>query len=328
VEQLKYWQAINNALSEELERDPNVCLLGEDVGAAGGIFGATRGLFERFGPGRVRDTPISESALVGIATGAAMTGLRPVVEIMFFDFILLTLDQLINHAAKMRFMSGGLHRVPLTILTMCGARSRTGPQHSQIFDGLLANVPGLHVVWPSTPADAKGLLKSAIRCDDPVVFIESFNLWRTAGEAPEGDELVPLGRARVVRPGSDVTLVGVGSVMPSLLEAADRLVERAVSCEVIDLRSVAPLDLPAVTESALKTGRLVVVHDGAKELGVGSALIGHLAEPLFGKLRAAPRLVGPPNSPTPFNPTLESLYYPSVESIETAARGTLEVRIA
>jgi pyruvate/2-oxoglutarate/acetoin dehydrogenase E1 component len=323
VKQLKYWQAINEGLREEFERDPSACLIGEDVGGPGGPFGATQGLLEAFGPDRVRDAPISEAALTGLATGAAMVGLRPVLEIMFFDFILLALDQLVNHAAKMRFMSGGSYRVPLTIITACGARRGTGPQHSQVFDAVLAGVPGLRLVWPSTPADAKGLLKSAIRCDDPVVFVESLSLWRTVGEVPENDALVPLGRAAVSRPGEDVTIVGIGSSMPAILGAAEELGQVDISCEVVDLRSLSPLDVDTVAESARRTGRLVVVQDSSPNLGVGVALVGHLAGPLFGELKSAPQIVAPPGSPTPFSPVLEAIYYPSADSVVAAVKATL-----
>lgn len=323
MKQLKYWQAINEALREEMEGDDAVCLLGQDVAAPGGPFGATQGLLDRFGPERVRDTPISEASLMGIATGAAMIGQRPILEIMFFDFMPLALDQLVNHAAKMRFMSAGVHRVPLTVITLCGARRNTGPQHSQVFDVMLGNIPGLRVVWPSTPGDAKGLLKSAIRCDDPVVFVESLSVWRLVGDVPEGEHLVPLGQAKVMREGTDVTLVGVGSVMPTLLQAGESLGSEGVSCEVIDLRSISPLDLEAVVASASRTGRLVVAQDGPPALGLGAGLVGHLAVPLFGKLRSAPRVVTPPASPVPFNPSLERLYYPQTVAIEEAVRSTL-----
>lgn len=323
MRQIKYWQAINEALSEEMERDPAVCLLGEDVGAPGGPFGATQGLLARFGADRVRDTPISEAALMGIASGAAAMGLRPVLEIMFFDFILLTLDQLVNNAAKMRFMSGGALKVPLTVITHCGARRKTGPQHSQIFESALAGIPGLRVVWPSHPADAKGLLKSAIRCNDPVVFIESLNLWRTTGEVPDGDHVVPLGSARIAREGTDVTLVGAGSILPTLLAAAEGLAAEGISCEVVDLRSIAPLDIETLVRSVTKTGRLVVAQDSPPGFGLGAGVVGLLAEPLFGRLRSAPRVIAPPRSPVPFNPKLEDLYYPSSEGVVKAVKATL-----
>ncbi len=324
MKELKYWQAINEALAEELERDEGVCILGEDVGAPGGAFGATQGLFDRFGPERVRDTPISEAALMGIATGAAMCGIRPVLEIMFLDFILLTLDQLLNHAAKMRFMSGGVHKVPLTVITACGARRSTGPQHSQVLAPMLANVPGLRVVWPSTPADAKGLIKSAIRSDDPTLVIESLSLWRNKGEVPEGEYLVPLGRANIVRQGGDVTLIGVGSSMPTVVSAAEHLDVQGISCEVVDLRSLSPLDLDTVIESVARTGRLVVAQDGYPALGLGAGLVGHVVTSAFGALKAAPRVVEPPASPVPFNRTLEEMYYPDVTAVEEAVRSTLQ----
>jgi pyruvate dehydrogenase E1 component beta subunit len=260
---------------------------------------------------------------MGIAAGAAMAGLRPVLEIMFFDFILLAMDQLVNHAAKMRFMSGGVHRVPLTVITACGARRKTGPQHSQIFDTMLANIPGLRVVWPSTPADAKGLLKSAIRSDDPVVFIECLNLWRGIGEVPEGDHIIPLGVASVAREGSDVTLVGIGSVMPTLLQASESLAGDGVSCEVVDLRSLAPLDVETIVASVSKTGRLVVAHDSFPSMGLGVAVVGSVAGPIFGKLRSAPQVVAPAQSSVPFNPTLEEQYYPDVAAVCRAVQATL-----
>jgi acetoin:2,6-dichlorophenolindophenol oxidoreductase subunit beta len=320
---IKYWQALNAGLVQEMERDETVFLLGEDVAVPGGPFGVTQGLLDRFGPNRVRDTPISEAGLVGLATGAAMTGVRPVVEIMFFDFILLTLDQLINHAAKMRFMSGGVHRVPLTLLTACGARRGTGPQHSQIFDVAVGNTAGLHVVWPSTPADAKGLVASAIRSDDPVLVIESLSLLRATGEIPDGDYVTPLGTAAVVREGADVTLVGVGSVMPSLSQCAEELAADGIAAEVIDLRSIAPLDLDTLCRSVAKTGRLVVAHDSPPELGLGAAVVGRLMPLTFGDLRAAPQIVAPPMTPVPFNPALEALYYPDAAGIRRAVETTL-----
>jgi pyruvate/2-oxoglutarate/acetoin dehydrogenase E1 component len=323
VKTLKYRQAIIEALREEMEQDESVCILGEDV-AIGGVFLATRGLVDQFGRDRVRDTPICEAGFTGISVGAAMFGLRPVVEIQFFDFILLALDQIINHGAKMRFMSGGQHRVPLTIRAPSGARMEAGGVHSQTYEVLLSNIPGLHVVCPSTPADVKGLLKSAIRSDDPVIVIESYNLYRMEGDVPDGDHMVELGKANVVCEGSDVTIVGVGSIMPTIIDAVGMLASDGISCEVVDLRSLAPLDWDTLIASANKTGRLVVAQDGPPHLGLGAAVVGHLSGPLFGKLRSAPKIVAPPHCPVPGPGPSMQIYYPDAESIERTVRIALE----
>ena len=318
--ELKYWQAINSALAEELERDGTVCLLGEDVARAGGPFGATRGLFERFGEQRVWDTPISELGLMGVGTGAALTGIRPVIEIMYMDFLLLALDQLINQAAKMRFMSGGRYSVPLTVTTMVAAKSQSGPQHSQSFETWLAQVPGLRVVWPATPADAKGLLKTAIRSNDPVVFIESLSLWRSKGEVPDGDVLVPLGSARVARGGNDVTLVAVGAAVSTILEAAVLLEKDGIDAEVIDLRSLSPIDDEAIVRSVAKTRMLAVVQEGPDPFGIGRHVISTVAlhDPTL--FVCPPKLLTAPYSPIPFSPELEASFYPGAAAVVAAVR--------
>jgi pyruvate/2-oxoglutarate/acetoin dehydrogenase E1 component len=318
--EIRYWQAINRALVEEMESDPSVVLIGEDVGAPGGAFGATRGLQERFGAGRVRDTPISELALAGVGVGAALTGLRPVVEIMFNDFTTLAMDQLVNQAAKLRFMTGGGARVPMVVRTIVGSGRGTGPQHGQSLEAWFGHVPGLSVVMPATPADARGLLRSAIRSDDPTIVMESLALWSIRGEVDGEDGQVPLGAAAVRRQGSDLTLVGLGSAMAAAERACELAAEAGIEVELIDLRSLWPLDREAVGSSLKKTGRLVVVHNSVGFLGPGSELAAWAAEEMFGDLRAPVRRVAPPRSPVPFNPQLEREYFPSPERVLEACR--------
>lgn len=316
----KYWQAINTALAEELRRDETVVLFGEDVAAPGGPFGATKGLLAEFGAKRVRDTPISEAALTGIAVGSAMAGLRPVLEIMFFDFITLAMDQLANQAAKMSYMSMGHFSVPLTLRTMCGAHLGSGPQHSQNLESWVASVPGLKVVWGGTPSDAKGLLKAAIRDPDPVIVIESAGLWSTKGEVPDDDHVVPLGQANIRRAGSDVTLVCWGATVPRADAAAEQLSRDGIDVEVLDLRTLSPLDTHGILRSVRKTGRLVVVQDATGPCSIGSEVICVAATGGFAALRAAPQLITPPFAPIPFPPLLESAYFPQNSDIVTAVR--------
>lgn len=319
--QRKYWQAINAALVEEMRRDERVVLFGEDVAAPGGAFGASKGLLEEFGPTRVRDTPISEAAITGMAVGSAMAGLRPVVEIMFFDFITLAMDQLVNQAAKMSYLSMGQYSVPLTMRTMCGAHLGPGPQHSQNLESWVASVPGLKVVWGGTPADAKGLLKSAIRDADPVVVIESGGLWSTKAEVPDDPEYsVPLGEARVRRLGSDLTLVCWGSTVPRADEAAATLADEGIDTEVLDLRSLSPLDTTRILDSVAKTGRLVIVQDATGPCSVGSEVVRLVATAGFRSLRAAPQMIIPPFAPVPFPPALERMYFPHPDDIIATAR--------
>ena len=318
------WQAVNAALAEELERDPRVVLFGEDVGKAGGPFGASRGLRDRFGEARVRDTPIAEGAITGVAVGAAMTGLRPVVEIMYFDFATLAMDQLVNQAAKMRYMSGGKLAVPMTLLTFCGSGRGSGPQHSQSLEAWLAHVPGLQVVYPSNAADAKGLLKSAIRANDPVVFIESSRLWTLRSDVPDvPDHLVPIGVASVARAGTDITLVSWGWAATRTLEAAELLAAGGVEAEVLDLRTISPLDEGAILASVAKTGRLAVVHDAAGPFGPGAEVAAVVAEHGFDSLRAPVARVTAPFAPAPFAKGLEHAYYPTPERIAAAAAALL-----
>lgn len=321
MSRLKYWQAINQALAEEMRRDERVVLFGEDVAAPGGAFGASKGLLAEFGPDRVRDTPISEAAITGMAVGSAMTGLRPVVEIMFFDFITLALDQLVNQAAKMSYLSVGHYAVPLTLRTLCGAHLGPGPQHSQNLESWVASVPGLKVVWGGTPADAKGLLKAAIRDPDPVVVIESGGLWSAKGEVSDDpDEVVAIGRAAIRQTGRDVTLVSWGTTVPRADQAAAALAEEGVSVEVVDLRTLSPIDSDCVLSSVTKTGRLVVVQDATAPCSVAAEIVRLASTERFTSLRSAPQVVTAPFAPVPFPPGLERAYFPQVDDIVAAVR--------
>jgi acetoin:2,6-dichlorophenolindophenol oxidoreductase subunit beta len=316
---LKFWQGVNQALVEEMERDPNVVLVGEDVGRPGGPYGVTRGLQEKFGDVRVRDTPISEAVLVGLGVGGGATGLRPVVEIMFFDFAMIAMDQIVNQAAKYRYFSG--NAMPLVIRTMCGAGGPYGAQHTQNFEAWYCGVPGLKVVMPSNAADAKGLLKAAIRDDDPVLFIETFGLLTARRDVPQDeDHLVPLGVADVRREGSDVTVVAIGRLVDRALEAAERLAEEGISVEVVDPRTLSPLDTDTILASVRKTGRLVTATEATAPCSVGSEVCALAALECFAELEAAPVRVASPfiNIPTPV-PLLEARA-PGADDVAAAVR--------
>jgi pyruvate/2-oxoglutarate/acetoin dehydrogenase E1 component len=315
MREIKYREAIVEAIAEEMTRDPSVVLFGEDVARAGGTFLQTRGLLDRFGPERVRDTPISEGALVGMAVGAAMTGLRPIVEIMFLDFLTLAADQLVNHAAKVASVSGGAFGVPLVMRTISGAGRSGGPQHGQSLESWIAHVPGLKVVLPSNAGDLKGLLKSAIRDPDPVVVIESLAVWSVAGEVPDGEHLVPIGEASVVAEGDDVTLVSWGAAVARTVQAAERLGAEGVSVEVIDLRSLSPLDEGTILRSIAKTGRLVIVHDAVSPFGGGAEVAAVAASKGFASLKAPVLRITPPFAPPPLPDALQAAYYPQAEDI-------------
>jgi pyruvate dehydrogenase E1 component beta subunit len=313
-------QAVNEALAEELRRDDSVFVIGEDVAEAGTPFKVLSGLVEEFGPERVLDSPISEAGITGLAVGAAMTGMRPVVDIMFGDFLTLVMDQLANQAAKAHYMSGGRLRVPLVLRTTLGATRRSAAQHSQSLHAWVAHVPGLKVVLPSTPADAKGLLKSAIRDDNPVVFIEDKMDWRVTGEVPVGEHTIPLGVGDVKRPGDDVTLVATSSMVRVCLEAADMLSEEGISAEVVDPRTLSPLDGGLLVRSAAKTGRAMVVDEGHRSYGVTGELAAVIAEEAFYHLDAPVRRLGAMDVPVPFSPPLEDETVPTPESVAAAAR--------
>ena len=313
MKEVRYIKAINEALHEEMARDESVFVIGEDVGAPGGAFGGTRGLLQAFGERRVRDTPISESAIVGLALGAAMKGLRPVVEVMFADFLPVCMDQIVNQIAKTRFMFGGQFIAPLVIRAPGGAGLNAGPQHSQSLEAWFAHVPGLKVVMPATPADAKGLLKSAIRDDDPVLFLEHKALYATSGMIPEGEYLVPIGKSDVRRAGKDVTIVTVSRMVHQTLEAAETLAGRGTDAEVIDLRSLTPLDKEAILRSVEKTSRLVIAHEAVKSFGIGAEIAAMVGEEMIDVLDAPIVRVGAPFSPVPFSQ--EGDYLPNASDI-------------
>jgi pyruvate dehydrogenase E1 component beta subunit len=324
--------AINEALRIAMESDPNVIVMGEDVAggggraeqgieeAWGGIMGATKGLLRQFGPERVRDTPISEMGFMGAAVGAAVTGLRPVVELMFIDFIGVCLDPLLNQAAKLRYMFGGKARVPLTVRTSVGAGLRSAAQHSQSLYWMTTGIPGLKTVIPSNPADAKGLLLAAIRDDDPVVFCEPKSLMFVSGEVPDGDYEVPIGRAKVVREGSDVSLVGFGRTVQTALQAADLLVADGTSAEVLDLRSLQPLDEAGILATLAKTGRLVVIDEAPPRCGIASDVAALCVDQGFDRLNAPVKKVTAPHAPVPFSAVLEDAYVPTPERVVAAVR--------
>lgn len=320
---LTYAQALNEALREEMVRDPRVLLLGEDIGEFGGVFTVTRGLLAQFGHGRVIDTPISEGGFVGAALGLALTGYRPVVEIMFADFIFVAGDQLFNHAGKARYISGGQRTVPLVVRTQQGTAGGKAAQHSQSLEAIFCHIPGWKVVAPYTPADAKGLLKTAIRDDNPVAFLEHKGLYFTRGVVPDGDELVPLGKAGVARPGGDVTLIGYSKAVELALGAAEVLGAEGVQAEVIDLRTLKPLDLDAILGSIAKTNRAVIVHEAHRFCGFGAELAATIQEAVFSELDAPIQRVAALDAPIPYSRNLERAVLPQVESVVTAARRAL-----
>ncbi|WP_431905787.1 alpha-ketoacid dehydrogenase subunit alpha/beta [Amycolatopsis thermoflava] len=311
--------AVREALEHELAADEDVFLAGIDVGAGGNVFGLTRGLAEAY-PGRVRDTPISESAIIGAGVGSAMAGLRPVVELMYFDFLGVCLDQLMNQAAKLRFMTGGAVSMPLVVRTQFGAGKSSGSQHSQSLEALLAHIPGLTVVMPSTPADTYGLLRAAIRDPNPVVFVENRLLYGRKGPRPRPGHLVPLGKAAIRREGTDVTLVSYSKLVHECTAVAEQLAQDGISVEVIDLRTIAPLDTETVLRSLAKTGRLVVAHQAVEAFGVGAELAAVAAEHGFWTLDAPVLRVGAANTPAPYAPSLEREWLPDQERIAAAVR--------
>jgi len=307
-------EILRRALDEELARDPAVHLLGEDI-AAGGAFGVTNGLAQKYGLQRVRNTPISEAAIAGMATGAALCGLRPVLEIMFIDFATLALDCLVNQSAKYRYMSGGQLAVPMVVRTQAGAAGGAAAQHSQSLEAWFTHVPGLVVVTPSSPAEAYGLLKSAIRLGDPVLFIEHKRLYATKEALVENAELPQIGKARVARAGTDVTVIAYSAMVRNALEAADELSRLGISAEVIDLRTLVPLDMATVADSVSKTHRVVIAHEAVQSGGVGAEIAARIGSELFDELDAPVTRVGCPFSPIPFAPELERALLPGTEHI-------------
>jgi pyruvate dehydrogenase E1 component beta subunit len=323
--QMRYREALNAAMREELARDERVVLMGEDIGVFGGAFKVTDGLLEEFGERRVRDTPISENTIVGVGVGAAMTGLRPVVELMTINFALLAFDQIVNHAAHIHYMFGGQARVPLVVRMPQGAGHQLGPTHSHCLEALFLHVPGLLVAVPATAADAKGLLKSAIRDENPVIFIEHESLYGVRGEVPDDDEyLVGFGQARVAREGSDVTLVGISRMALTAERAAETLAaEHGVQAEVIDPRTLRPLDLDTILASVRKTNHCVIVEEGWPHGGVGANLAALIGEQAFDHLDAPVQRVTGADVPMPYSKPLEDLAYPHVPQIVAAVLATL-----
>ena len=326
-----YLQGLNEGLFEAMRRDPSVIVIGEDIaggaglgepieGAMGGTFGVTKGLLEEFGSGRVRDTPISEAGFVGAGVGAALAGLRPVVDLMWASFAPYCFDQIFNQAAKMRYMFGGQTNVPMVLRMAVGAGLRAGGQHSDTLYGLFAQIPGLKVVVPSTPADAKGLLLAAIADDNPVVFLEHMSLYRTTGPLPAEPYELPIGRASIIRAGDDVTLIAAGSTVSLALQAAEQLEDmEGVSAEVIDLRTISPLDVETLTVSVARTGRAVVIDESPPRCGIASEVAAVLTEAVFDRLQSPIARVTAANSPVPFSPPLEDAYLPSVDDVVRAA---------
>ncbi|MGZ5023039.1 MAG: alpha-ketoacid dehydrogenase subunit beta [Chthoniobacterales bacterium] len=318
--ELTFAQAIREALAEEMRRDSTVCIMGEDVAEAGTPFKVLAGLLEEFGKDRVLDTPISEAGFTGLAVGAAMTGMRPIVDIMFGDFITLTMDQMVNQAAKIHYMSGGKWKVPMVMRTTMGATRRSAAQHSQSLHAWFCHVPGLKVILPSTPYDAKGLLKSAIRDDNPVVFVEDKMMYKLKGNVPAEDYTIPLGVAEIKRAGDDITLIATSSMVQVALEAATMLEEIGVSAEVVDPRTLWPLDEKTLVESAQKTSRVIVLDEGYERYGVTAELAAVVATGAFYDLDAPVKRMGAMHVPIPFSPPLEDVTVPTEQTVFEAAR--------
>ena len=326
--ELTYRAAIATAIAQEMERDPSVVLVGEDVGAAGGVFKLTEGLFDRFGPERIRDTPISEQAIVGAAMGAAMTGLRPIAELMFSDFFAVSWDMVANQIAKARYMTDGQVTLPLVLRTANGAGLRFGAQHSQSIENWAMAIPGLKVVAPANPSDMKGLMAAAVRDDDPVIVCEHKALFAEKGDVPDGEHVVPLGQAAIVREASDVTLVALAAMVPRALAAADQLkAQHGVDAEVIDLRSLIPLDAQTILHSVAKTSRLFTIEENPRVGGWGAEIVSLVADQGFYSLDAPLVRITTPHIPLPSAAALEDMAIPSVERIvETVTRRLEEAR--
>jgi acetoin:2,6-dichlorophenolindophenol oxidoreductase subunit beta len=329
-------EAVSQTIHAEMERDPNLIILGEDIvggngtaggpEAIGGIWGLTGGLYEKFGPKRVIDTPISESCIVGAAAGAALAGKRAIAELMFADFVGVCLDQIYNQIAKFRYMFGGRTTCPVTVRIVYGAGLNCAAQHSQAVYSMLTAIPGLKVVMPTTPADAKGLLTTAIRGDDPVMFFEHKMLYGETGDVPEGDHLVPFGHARSVREGRDATIVACGAMVAAAAAAADKLAADGIACDVLDLRTTSPLDEESILDSVEMTGRLIVADESPPRCSLATDIAALVSNKAFAALKAPIELVTAPHSPVPFARELERAYLPSPATIEAAARKALAYR--
>ena len=320
VREITLGQAIREALAEEMRRDPRVFMMGEDIAEAGTPFKVLSGLVEEFGTSRVIDTPISEAGITGMGVGVAMTGMRPIVDIMFGDFIGLAMDQIVNQAAKVHYMSGGKLKVPLVVRTTLGATRRTAAQHSQSLHAWVSHIPGLIVVLPSTPYDAKGLLKTAIRDDNPVIFFEDKMMYQLKGPVPEGDYIIPFGVADIKRPGNDITIVATSSMVQIALAAAEGLEKLDIGAEVIDPRTMYPLDKDTLIESAKKTSRVIVVDEGYERYGVTAEIAAVIADGAFYFLDAPIKRMGAMNVPVPFSPALEDLTVPTADAVMEVAK--------
>lgn len=324
MKEITYAQAINDAMCEEMVRDKNVFMMGEDIAEYCGAFGVSRGMLEKFGPERIMNTPISEQAYVGAGVGAAMAGMRPIVELMFSDFMCVCFDALVNEAAKMRFMFGGKVKVPMVMRTAAGAGTGAAAQHSQSLEACLAHFPGLKVVIPSTPYDAKGLMKTAIRDDNPVMFLEQKTLYRTKGMVPEEEYTIPLGQADIKREGSDCSIITYGRMVQMSLQAAEELEKGGIQVEVVDIRSLLPLDRDTIVKSVLKTHHVLIVHEAVQFGGFGGEIAGEIADSeAFYHLDAPIRRMGALRCPIPFNPNLEKATFPTVEKIVTQVKSLL-----
>ncbi len=318
--EIMYREALNEALKEEMRRDESVFIMGEGIAERGGSYKVTVGLLEEFGKKRVFDTPISENGFTGAGVGAALTGMRPIVEILFIDFSMLILDQIINQAAKFKFMSGGTARVPMVLRTQGGVGNGLAAQHSQSLEMLYYHIPGLKLVMPSDAYDAKGLLKSAIRCDEPVIFLEHKLLYMNKAHVPQEDYTIPLGKAKVKKEGADLTIIAWSGMVPKVLEAADLLVKEGIDAEVIDPRTLVPLDKETILESVRKTEHVLIVQEAVRRGGVGSDISSIIQEEAFDYLDSPVKILAGLNTPCPFNLNLEKLIIPQVEDIVKAAK--------
>ena len=317
-------EAIREAISEEMDRDANVFMIGEDIGRFGSALGQTKGLFEKFGAARIIDTPISEAAIVGAAVGASILGMRPIADIMFTDFSTIAMDQIINQAAKAKFMSGGKVSVPIVIRMQGGAGRGKAAQHSQSFEAIFSHIPGLKVVMPSTPYDTKGLLKTAIRDNDPVVFIDHGSLYGVKGEVPDEDFTLPLGRGEIKRPGSDVSVITYSYMVHTALAAAETLAKEGIDIEIVDLRTLRPMDTEIILESVKKTHRAVVLHEACVTGGLGGEIVARIADSAFDYIDAPIKRVGVPDVPIPYAKSLEDTILPNEEKLIACIRNVLE----
>ncbi len=316
-------EAISQALWEEMERDPKVFIMGEEVGVWGGTYAVTKGFYDHFGGERVRDTPIAEAAIIGGAIGAALTGLRPIAELMTINFAFSAMDHIVNEAAKLHYMFGGQFVLPMVIRTVSGGGRQLGATHSQTPDAIFAHFPGLKVVAPGTPEDAKGLLKAAIRSDDPILFIEHATLYQVRGEVPEGDYTIPIGKSKIQRAGNDVTIVTYSKMLEISSKAADILAKDGIQAEIVDLRSLRPLDMEPILESFKKTNRAVIVEEGWRSYGVGSEISSRIYEEAFDYVDAPIQRVAQTEVPLPYNRALEQMALPQVEDVIKAVKEVL-----